>query len=66
MLNEIDYQVTAMMDGFARYIPVIIVAIIILVLNGLLAGFVVKVADRITGEAYARPSLRNLLWPRGH
>ena len=39
----------------------IIVAIIILLLTGLLAGFAVKIADRITGKADVRPSLRNLV-----
>jgi F0F1-type ATP synthase assembly protein I len=51
MLNQIDYQVMAMMDRFAQSIPVIIVAIIVLLLTGLLAGFAVKIADRITGKS---------------
>ena len=61
MLNQIDYQVTAMMDGFVQSIPVIVVAIIILLLTGLVAGFAAKIADRITGKAEVRPSLRNLV-----
>ncbi|NNF94538.1 MAG: mechanosensitive ion channel family protein [Altererythrobacter sp.] len=61
MLNQIDYQVTAMMDGFVQSIPLIVVAIIILLLTGLVAGFAVKIADRITGKADVRPSLRNLV-----
>ena len=61
MLNQIDYQVTAMLDGFVQSIPVIVVAIIILLLTGLVAGFAAKIADRITGKAEVRPSLRNLV-----
>jgi len=61
MLNQIDYQVTAMLDGFVQSIPVIVVAIIVLLLTGLVAGFAAKIADRITGKTEIRLSLRNLV-----
>jgi len=61
MLNQIDYQVTAMLDGFVQSIPVIVVAIIVLLLTGLVAGFAAKIADRITEKTEIRLSLRNLV-----
>ena len=61
MLNQIDYQVMAMMDRFAQSIPVIIVAIIVLLLTGLLAGFAVKKRIALPEKVDLRPSLRNLV-----
>jgi len=50
-----------MMDGFAQSIPVIIVAIIVLLLTGLLAGFAVKKRIALPEKVDLRPSLRNLV-----
>lgn len=61
MLNQIDYQVTAMWNGFVQTIPVIVIAIILLLLTGLVAGSAVKITDRITGKTELRPSIRNLI-----
>ncbi|TNE46143.1 MAG: mechanosensitive ion channel family protein [Sphingomonadales bacterium] len=61
MLSQIDYQVTAMWDGFVFAIPTMVIAIIILLLTGLIAGSAVKITDKITGKTELRPSLRNLL-----
>lgn len=61
MLSQIDYQVTAMWDGFVFAIPTIVIAIIILLLTGLIAGSAAKITDRIAGKTELRPSLRNLM-----
>ncbi|MEE1876376.1 mechanosensitive ion channel family protein [Altererythrobacter litoralis] len=60
MISQIDYQVTNMWNGFVATIPVIVIAIIVLLLTGIVAGSAVKITDKITGKAELRPSLRNL------
>ena len=61
MLAQIDYQVTAMWNSFVSAIPVLVIAIIVLLLTGLIAGSAVKITDRLAGKTELRPSLRNLI-----
>lgn len=61
MLSQIDYQVTTMWNGFVSAIPVIVIAIIVLLLTGLIAGTGSKIADKVTGKTELRPSLKTLI-----
>ena len=61
MLSQIDYQVTTMWNGFVSAIPVIVIAIIVLLLTGLIAGAGSKIADKVTGKTELRPSLKTLI-----
>lgn len=60
MFSQIDYQVTSMWDSFVSSIPVIVIAIIVLLVTGLIAGSAVKIADKLTGKTELRPSLKTL------
>lgn len=60
MIDQIDYQISAIWAGFVQAIPLIFIAIFVLLVTGLVAGSAVKIADKITGKTELRPSLKSL------
>ncbi|NVE93990.1 mechanosensitive ion channel family protein [Altererythrobacter lutimaris] len=61
MMETIDSQLSQMWYGFAESIPSMMIAFLIILITGIVAGLAVKIVDRMSGKTELRPSLRNLL-----
>ncbi|WP_394727730.1 mechanosensitive ion channel family protein [Altererythrobacter sp. GH1-8] len=61
MMATIDNQLNGMWYGFTEAIPSLMIAFLIILITGLIAGFAVKIVDRLSGKTELRPSLRALL-----
>lgn len=60
-LGTLQDQLVSMGEGFIRALPNMVIGIVILLITWILAKFAVKIADRLTGKAEIRPSLKNLI-----
>ncbi|MHA7818392.1 MAG: mechanosensitive ion channel family protein [Erythrobacter sp.] len=61
MLNTLIDQVNAMGTEFVRMLPSLAIALVIIIITAIVAGFGVKIADGIIGKTDLRPSLRTLV-----
>ncbi|MEE4200546.1 mechanosensitive ion channel family protein [Erythrobacter sp.] len=61
MLRTLTDQLNDMGSEFVRALPSLGIALVILIITAIIAGFAVKIADAIVGKTTLRPSLRNLI-----
>ncbi|WP_234033076.1 mechanosensitive ion channel family protein [Erythrobacter rubeus] len=61
MLSTLMEQLNEMGTELVRTLPSIAIAIVIIVITAIVAGFTVKIADALIGKTDLRPSLRNLI-----
>ncbi|BDI61187.1 mechanosensitive ion channel family protein [Qipengyuania nanhaisediminis] len=61
MINTLMDQLNAMANEFVRTLPSIAIAVFILIVTAIVAGFAVKIADGMIGKTSLRPSLRQLI-----
>ncbi len=61
MLNTLIDQLNEMGTEFVRMLPSFAIALVIIIITAIVAGFAMKIADRIIGSTDLRPSLRTLV-----
>lgn len=61
MLETLIDQLNDMSTQFVRLLPQIGIALIVIIITAIVAGFAVKIADAMIGKTNLRPSLRNLI-----
>ena len=61
MLDTLTNQLNDMGTEFVRLLPQIGIALIVIIITAVIAGFAVKIADAMIGKTSLRPSLRNLI-----
>lgn len=61
MLNTLIDQLNAMGTDFVRMLPSLAIALVIVILTAIVAGFAVRIADKAVGRTELRPSLRTLV-----
>lgn len=61
MLNTLIDQLNTMGTDFVRMLPSLAIALVIVILTAIIAGFAVRIADNAVGRTELRPSLRTLV-----
>ena len=61
MLDTLIDQLNSMGTEFVRMLPSLAIALVILIVTAIVAGFAVRIADAIIGKTDLRPSLRTLV-----